>query len=398
MDDNIAWKAVLGAALFSLFILGLVYILIAPKESPYFTQEKLEKIAEFKNARVAGRKEGKKSWEFLVGSGWTAPNKDINHLKSLKDGTIYSDGKATLVNLSAPAGKAYQSSQIIELSGRVKTRLDLGRLGNKQNPSRWARLSCDNLIFFPKEKRSELSGKVELYQKDKSLFADRININHENKVADLSGNILVKRRDGTITTNVLTYFSQEESLRATVPLTVKITKGVYTQVQANAGNFYSDINKELTLNGSVEAIQAKKIAIAKEGIYSQARQELLLKGDVKAIFTRAKAMIDENLAEKLHNSETKDSLKKKTVLTADELLFSLRSSDARANGNVFVSQSGKEAKADQADYNDKEDILTLSGNVAIKEKEKWVKAKQVVVSIRHETFTASGSVEAEFRL
>jgi lipopolysaccharide assembly outer membrane protein LptD (OstA) len=76
----------------------------------------------------------------------------------------------------------------------------------------------------------------------------------------------------------------------------------------------------------------------------------------------------------------------------------LRSSDARANGNVFVSQSGKEAKADQADYNDKEDILTLSGNVAIKEKEKWVKAKQVVVSIRHETFTASGSVEAEFRL
>lgn len=396
MDEHITWKAVLGAAFFSLVVMGLVYFIIAPKESPYFTPEKMDKIAEFRQARVAGRKEGKKIWEFFVANGWTSPDRETNFLTNLQDGKIYSDGHLILVNLKAPEGKALQSSQVLELSGRVKTRLDLGRISNNQ--SHWARITCDILKYYPRDKRSELTGKVELIQKDKALFADRININHQDKVADLLGNILLKRSDGTITSNSLRYASQEERLSVNEPLIVKVTKGVHTQVKANSANFFSDTNKEMTFVGSVEAVQAKKIAIATNGVYSAARQELLLTGNVSAVFTKAKSMIDESLAEELHDPEAREMLKKKTILTANELLFSIRSSDARANGNVLVRQQGKEAKSDQADYNDQDDILTLTGNVSMKEKEKWVSAKQVVVSVRQETFTAQGSVEAEFKL
>ena len=69
MDENLAWKIVYAAAIFSLLVLGLAYYLIYPRESVFFEPGKEEKIAEFKKTRVGGRKEGKKSWEFFAESG-----------------------------------------------------------------------------------------------------------------------------------------------------------------------------------------------------------------------------------------------------------------------------------------------------------------------------------------
>ncbi len=123
-----------------------------------------------------------------------------------------------------------------------------------------------------------------------------------------------------------------------------------------------------------------------------------MKGATKAIFEKAIAILKEETARDLKNPEAKKILKEKTILTSDKLVFSTKTGDASASGSVFVSQKGREAKADHAEYNDKEEILTLTGNVFMKKGKDWVSAKKVIVTVRDETFEAEGGVEAEFKL
>jgi len=100
----------------------------------------------------------------------------------------------------------------------------------------------------------------------------------------------------------------------------------------------------------------------------------------------------------LKNPEARKFLKEKTVLYADRLDLSTKTSNAKAYGSVLVVQNEKEAKADMAIYDDKEETMVLTGNVYLKKKDDWVKAEKVLVSVRNETFEAVGSVEAEFKI
>jgi len=145
-------------------------------------------------------------------------------------------------------------------------------------------------------------------------------------------------------------------------------------------------------------LQGKKIAVADSALFSQKKNELVLRGRARAIFEKARAILRDDTVDKLRNPEAKKILKEKTVLTANEIILSARSGDARALGAVVVLQKGKEAKAGQAVYNEATEKINLTGNVMIKEEEEWVSAREVSVSVKEEVFEAVGSVEARFKL
>ena len=96
--------------------------------------------------------------------------------------------------------------------------------------------------------------------------------------------------------------------------------------------------------------------------------------------------------------EVNSLLKSKTFITCKNLIFSNSNSDARAWDDVFITQKGKEAKAQEAFYNDEEETITMNGNVYLKKEGKWVSAQQIIISVNNETFDAIGSVEAEFKI
>lgn len=411
MDENLSWKIVYIATIFSLIILGIAYYYISPRESPFFTEEKMEKIAEFKNTRVSGRKEGRKVWEFFAKEGWTAKDREITYLFNVSKGMIYMDNELVVSQLNAPWAKTYRHSEIIEAFGhpegkekgptKLNAYLELGKISEPKGKDRreWTKMTANYLKHIPKEKRSEITGNVALHKKDSSIYAQKIMIDHEQKVADISGNIKQTRKNGYLTCDNLKYFSDEERLKAEGHVYLNLSEGnIKTKVKAQQASLYSDINKDINIFGKLEAVQGKKFAVAKEGIYSQRKNELFMKGDTKAIFEKAQAILKEKTAKDLKSPEAKKILKEKTILTSDNLVFSTRTGDASASGSVFVSQKGREAKADHAEYNDKEEILTLTGNVFMKKKKDWVSAKKVIVSVRDETFEAEGAVEAEFKL
>ncbi|MBI5400189.1 hypothetical protein HZB07_06255 [Candidatus Saganbacteria bacterium] len=410
MEENNIWKIVYAAGIFSLLVLFFAYYLISPRDGSYFNDKKTDRIAEFKNTRVAGYKENKKIWEFAAKSGWTSHDQETTFLIDVSKGAIYSDGQLIVKELSAPRVSAQRRSSIVEAGGfaadkpsgksRLTTWLDLKKVSTrKKADSEWIKLRTDFLKYSPENKHSELSGKVELRRQDSVIFAQKVAIDHEQRIADISDGIKVSRKDGVLFSDTMRYFGQEEKIAAAGRVKLNITHARYkTKLIADQAGFFADMNRDMRFSGSVEVIQGKKVAVAQAGVYSLPQRRLLLTTEVKAVFEKASAVVQTKSVAQLKNQEAKDILREKTFLTADSLVIFTDTGNAQAGGNVHVYQLGREAKADQSVFDEKKETLILTGRVLLKKGKDWVSAQQVIVSIKNKTFEASGEVKAEFKI
>ncbi|MDD5593888.1 MAG: LptA/OstA family protein, partial [Candidatus Margulisbacteria bacterium] len=391
MDENLAWKIVYAAAIFSLLILGIAYYLISPRDTAPVDQADLTKAAEFQNTRLEGRKEGKKIWEFTAKNGWTEKNQAMTFLFDVSRGRIFSGGKLAVDDLSAPRVKVHRSAEVVEAFGPLKAELDLGKFSSAEKKGRWTKMIADYIKYVPAEKKSEIDGRVTLTMKDGVIKAGHISVDHEKKIARIFEAVKVKRANGTIMTGALNYLAESEQADVPGPLTLALKeKAVRTDLKCNRGTFFMDINKDIALFGSVEVIQGKKVAIADEGIYSRRLGSLLLKGRTRTVLEKGGVLLKQGSAAKLRDPDVKEILRNKTVVTANEISFSTKTGDARAAGEVVVTQKGRDAKSDLAVYDDKKEILTLSGNVFMKQKDEWLNCRQVIISVSKETFEAKG--------
>ena len=400
MEESLPWRIIYIAAIFSLIVLGLAYYFISPRESAYFSEEKTQKIAEFKNTRIEGRKEGVKSWEFFAREGWTEKNQAATHLYNVGRGKIYKDGKLLVSELSAPEVKVDRRADIVEALGRLNAYIDLGKVSAQTKPRQeWTKLAADYIKYVSPEKRSEISGHIVLTKKDSVINTEKIFINHESKIATMPGMVRIDRPDGIISAETVEYLGENEQLNAAGRVRFDLREGkIKTRVRCDRSVFFVDLNKEIALSGSLEVTQGKKAAVAAAGAYSKKEKRLYLKGNTRTILEKAGAILKEDTARNLRHPEAKGILKEKTVVLAEEIVFSTKTGDARASGSVEATQKGREARSDSARYDDRREILTLAGNVFMRKGEDWIACRQVVISIRHETFEASGVKAAKFKI
>ncbi|MBU0573149.1 MAG: hypothetical protein KKH83_01580, partial [Candidatus Margulisbacteria bacterium] len=394
------------AVIASFILLFTIYFIVTPKSGSLESGENIEKIVEFKDTYVAGHEEGRKSWRFYAEYGWSGKNKDITFLQNVSDGKVYDKkGYLLVTDLEAYMVKAYRNSKDIEAEGQYdslkKTPLMTYIAIAKKDGSKkrkFAYLKADRLKYYHNRETTELNGHIYVKEKELSLWADRMNIDHNKETADLQGDITAKRQDIDLTCQKLIYDSGKEQLMARDGLSVDIKGTSPALVRAEEIVLFNDTEKDVLLNGNVNAAQGKKIAVADNASYNKARKSLLLRNNVKTVLEKGKVILNEGTVEKLKNREARTLLEKKTLLNSDELLISTENGDAMARGNVFVYQKGNEAKSDSAVYSEKNESIELTGNVYMIKEGKWVKAEQVNVSVKDETFEAVGGVEAKFKL
>jgi len=399
VDENLAWKMVYAAALFSLLILGIAYYLISPKDTSAPEEDKANRSAEFRQAAVAGRQDGHKVWEFSAGSGWTEKGSQRTNLAGISNGRIYSGGKLVIADLAAPRALAGRNAEFVEASGPLTARLNLKRLAASTGSGRWSKLRADYIKYIPTDKRSEIRGNIILTLNDGVIRAGRIVIDHQKKLASITDQVRVRRANGLISTASLEYWADPERADVPVPLALDLKEHqLATRVTAGRGTFFMDANKDIDLAGSLEVTQGKKAAVADAGVYSRRHDRLSLRGRTRTVLEKAATLLKADSAARLREPKVKEILRQKTVVTADEMVFSTRTGDARAAGRVVATQKGKEAKADFAAYDDKHELLKLSGNVYLKKGDDWIACRQVVISIGKETFEAFGVKEAQFKL
>jgi len=385
MEESFSWKIIYFAAIFSLIVLGIAYYFISPRESTFFSEVKTEKIAEFKQTRVEGRKEGKPLWELRAVSGWTDKNQEITHLENVSGGNIYnSAGKIAVSDLCAPRAQVFRRSEIVEAFGPLKADFDLGKFSSRPGEkNKWIKMTGNHIRYIPSDKRSELDTDLILSKKDSVVHAEKINVDHEKKIANITEKIRIIRKDGVIKADSIEYLGEAEQLNAAGNVNLALKEGrIKTFVKCNKGILFLDAYRDISLSGSIEAAQGKKRSSAQDGTYSRKKNGLFLRGKTRTILEKGE----------------KKELKEKTIVLAEEIFFSTRNGDARATGSVEVTQKSREARSDTAVYDEKRDILTLSGNVYMKEKERWISCKKIIISVKKETFEASGVSGARFKL
>ncbi|MCU0641545.1 MAG: hypothetical protein MUC35_05600 [Candidatus Margulisbacteria bacterium] len=377
MEENLSWKSIFWGVFFSLFILALTYLLISPRENTFFTRDKSDKLAEFRETRVVGRQDGRTVWEMVAAGGWSDKAQEITHLSGISKGKILNrEGRTVLANLTAPNGRAWRHSEVVEADGGVTAVLDLGKFSRVPKQEReWTSLRGDSIKYFPTEKRSEVRGRIRLQKKESVIRADELNIDQEKKTAVFNGGINLTRRDSDLRAASLEYWGETEALAARGEIDLRLKESrTRTAIRCDRADLFVDLNKDIALQGSLEVVQGKKRSRAESGLYSRAQQKLRLRGRTVTV------------------------LENKTVIRAEEMLYSLRNGDAWASGNVEATQKERQARSDSAFYDDRNETVTLQGNVTLKRGTEWLRCRQVTISVKKETFEARGVADSSFNL
>ncbi|MDR7530093.1 MAG: LptA/OstA family protein [Armatimonadota bacterium] len=156
--------------------------------------------------------------------------------------------------------------------------------------------------------------------------------------------------------------------------------------------------EEATAQESVRLEQVDKDARAERITYSESEDRIELAGSVRLHQRSGQWLVRERLVRPPRDEEERKALETPAVLEADRVVIVLSTRNSTATGNVRVTQEGRRATGDRAEYDDQEGRIVLSGPRVRLEREdgSWLEAERVVVSLREDTFEAHGAVDTTF--
>ncbi len=369
---KIPWKAIIIlGAVSAILILG--YLIISSQNIQLLPSIVPEKIIILKNTTFAGFEEGKKVFEIFAEEGWIGRAQDSTTFENVKNGKVYKEDSLFVKNLTARRIRTYRYTKDIEIfskgeeerEGLLKADINLSLLGKGGKKARFASFSADHLKYNPINGKSFFDGDIVIRDRKLTISGEKMEIDSVEGTGFLEGNLCLKAKDASLSGG-----------------TMKMC-------------FRGDI---ATIESRVALGARGKAATGERAIYSGKEETITLKDNVKAIFEKGEKLITLEKASYLKNPEAKIALSEATILTGDELKIPLEKKDAYAKGNVIVEQKGRIAKANNAEYISKDDIIVLTGNVYLKQGDDWLKTQKVIVSVKNETFEALGGIEAEFKL
>jgi lipopolysaccharide assembly outer membrane protein LptD (OstA) len=367
------------AAILAVFILFFaVYAALKAPQVNLFFGPPPDKVIEFKNARLVGRADGEKQWELEAERIWSTKNQNITTFEDVKDGVLFKKGRVIVKGLKARQVKYYKWTEEIEglayLAGAsgeaplLEAFIDVENLSSKKNFSggqRFVKLFADRIFYSKRRDLAEITGNVRIFEKDLSVFTQRMDVAGIDRSAVMTGGVRVKKAATTISSDKLT----------------------------------ADFESELyNFTGCVALTQKNKAAVSERAVFENLSSVATLEGSVRLLIEKGEALLEHDTVQKLKNLEIKETLKEKTLLTSDRLTLSTTGGNAIAEGSVEISQKGKRARSDRAVYDEKAEAIFLSGNVFIEREGQWLKTAKVIVSVSSESFVAEGSVEAEFKI
>lgn len=249
------------------------------------------------------------------------------------------------------------------------------------------RLRARNLRFLHRERVAFAEGEVRLLNDRWTLDGERLRADLQNRTAEVQGPARWVRKGGPPPPGregdrILAALSKEDTvLRADRRLTVDWAR-----------------TEEATAEGNVRLEQVDKRARADEGTYSESKDRIELVGRVRLEQTSGQWLLRERLVRPPRSREEEEALSSPAVLEAQRVVVQLGSRNALAVGSVRVTQRGRSATGERAEYDDQEGRIVLSGRRVRLEREdgSWLEAQRVVVSLKEDTFEAYGAVDTTF--
>ncbi len=358
----------------AVIIIALVVYVIKVSDKIDLLQSLIpEKIAVLKNVHMAG-KEGANYWEVFAREGWTGRDRNTTTLEFITDAEIDKNGRPLIKDVKARRLKLSKNNEIEVLKQADEEKggdrylsllINFNAISNKKKKIKFSTLTADSVKFNPNTKKAAITGNIKIL-KDKLLIrSEKIDLDLDKNIATFEGR---------------SSFSRAGS-----------------KLQANSAVAFFDEDR-IFMSGSIEVIQKNKTAASDTAIYNDGSKTIVLSSNVKAEIEKLGSMMKEKSAKKVKGKEAKNALQEKTLIICDNLQLSTEKGDCRAYGNVHVHQKDKEARSDEAVYQEGSENIVLTGNVYMKRKDDWVRANKVIVSVDKETFEAIGRVETVFKV
>ena len=332
-----------------------------------------EKIAIFKQVHMSGR-EGNDSWEISAHEGWTGRDRNVTTFEFVTNAEIERNGRPLIKDLTARRMKVSRNKDIEvlkkaegEKDGKqyLNALIDFNAVSNKNKKRKFSTITAAVIKFNPDTKKALVTGKVRIVKDKMTIRAESISLDLNSNLATFEGR---------------SSFSKKGS-----------------KLVANSATSYFDEDR-IVMSGSIEVTQKNKTAVSDKATYDDLSKTVVLSSNVKTVIEKLKNIIKEKSAEKVKGEDAKGALQEKTVITCNSLRLSTENGDCTAYGKVLVSQKDKEARSDEAFYQEESENIVLTGKVYMKRKNDWVKANKVIVSVDKETFEAVGAVETIFKV
>lgn len=248
-------------------------------------------------------------------------------------------------------------------------------------------LRSRSLRFRHRTQVAFAEGEVELRTKNSTLTAPSLWADLKEKLAEVRGPAKLVRKGGPPPKGreddrVLAALARED----TTITAQEFFKYAWASTEEAEGR------------GDVHLEQVDKSARAQRIVYSEGRDRIELEGAVRLDQRSGQWLVRERLVRPPRDDEERKALESPAQLVADRVVIFLTTRNSVAAGNVRVTQQGRSAAGDRAEYDDDQGKIVLSGRRVRLERSdgSWLEAERVVVSLREDIFEAFGSVDTTF--
>jgi len=348
-------------------ISGILYIAKMSENVPVLDLFRPEKFTIIKNVNITGKEGENKAWRIKADECWSGRDKNKSVFENVSYCAIFEDGYPVVKGLTArriivnSRNKDIEVFRNVDGKGWLTAKIDFNRANNKED---YSTLFADYIRFNPDTEKGIVKDNILILKEDLTIEAREVSL-------DLDKNIAI--------------FSGEPRFR----------KGGDLMIGKTATSY---LDKDQLDISSIEVYQENKMAFADAGLMDDANRVLTLKGHVRAVVEKAEEALKKGSIDKISESETKRSLQEKTVTESDQMVLNFDNKNFTAQGNVIVTQKGKKARSDFAEYDEDSENIIMTGNVYMERENGWIKTKKIIVSVKDETFHAMGDVETEFMI
>lgn len=250
-------------------------------------------------------------------------------------------------------------------------------------------LRSQSLRYQSKEQIAFAETNVELVTKDSRLTGPNLWANLAEKRGEVKGPSRLVRKGGPPPAG-------REQDRVMVALAKEDT----TITAERLMTFAWAKTTEATAEGNVRIDQVDKKARGETAVYSEARDRIELVGSVRLDQVSGQWLVRERLAGEPKTEEERKALESPAVVTGDRVVITMSTRNSVVTGNVRITQAGRSAVGDRAEYDDATGKIVLTGRRARMDRDdgSWLEARTVVVSLKEDTFEAFGEVETTFSI
>lgn len=235
--------------------------------------------------------------------------------------------------------------------------------------------------------------------------ADRVRYDNKTKDYTLTGNIVLRHEDGVLRAQNAVMNSETKKGVVTGDLsfaneqTVLTAKRLEIDFDARIAKFTDDVRM-------VSQKKPKKPPAEGQGDKGQAAATAVPAAQMPAEENKpaeapaangAKANAAESSGKREQEKPFREYWQDRTEIRCPELEYFYREHRAVAHKGITARQKDRDGRADEAVYNDKDEVLVLSGNVEMKnERGETFRADKITISVKDDWLEAEGAIGSRF--